>query len=304
MKNWILPLAIALLAAGTALAQASKTSEPTPDLPALNDEFNASSLSPGWMQFHEVEGWPNKMRKQDVNNSSKGHLYFEPGTSGWFGDQQAPFLFKEVTGDFDVRVRLKVSGLKEAMPQSQWSLAGLMARAPKKGGKDTWKRGEENWLFMTTGIAEELGKPVIETKKTINSRSSLKLRPAKLDWIEMRMVRVGPSFILLYKYDQDKQWTVQERFYNVDMPQTLQVGLIGYTNSYAVENKVKFGDTYTYNNTIYDHLGNPDLAVRADYIRFLKPKVNFGQTWLASVADNNLTDYSLSNEQLLKMLGD
>ena len=261
-------------------------------------------MSLRWYHFHEEEGWPNKVRKQDVGKTSKGHLYFEPGTSGWFGDQQAPFMYKEVSGDFDVRIRIKVEGLKEKMPQTQWSLAGLMARAPKKSGKDNWKRGEENWLFMTTGIAEELGKPVIETKKTINSCSSLKLRPAKLDWIEMRLVRVGPSFILLYKYDGDKNWVVQERFYNVDMPQMLQVGLIGYSNSYAVDNKIKFGDTFTYNNSTYDHLGNPDLAVRVDYIRFQQPKVQFGKSWLSSVAENNLTDYSLSNGELLKQLGD
>ncbi len=300
----ILQAALALALATPATAQMMNAPAPTANLPALNDEFNAASMTDGWKNFHEVEGWPNKMLKQDVNATSKGHLYFEPGTSGWFSDQQAPFMFKEVTGDFDVRTRLKVSGRKDDVPQTQWSLAGLMARAPKQGGKDTWKRGEENWLFMTTGIAEELNKPVIETKKTIRSNSSLKLRPAKLDWIEMRLVRVGPSFILLYKYDNDKNWIVRERFYNVDMPQTLQVGLIGYTNSYAVDNKIKFGDTFTYNNSTFDHLGNPDLAVRVDYIRFQKPKVDFGKTWLASVAENNLTDYSLSNQELLKLLGD
>lgn len=288
---------------GMAMAQPSGPA-PTPNLPALNDEFNGRDLTDGWKSFHEVEGWTNKIIKLDVNSTSKGHLYFEPGTSGWFADQQAPFLFKEVTGDFDVRVRMKVSGREKDLPQTQWSLAGLMARAPKKGGKDTWKRGEENWLFMTTGIAEELGKPVIETKKTISSRSSLKLRAAKLDWIEMRLVRVGPSFVLLYKYDADKTWTVRERFYNVDMPHTLQVGLIGYTNSYAVDNSIKFGDPFTYNNTTYDHLGKPDLAVLIDYIRFQKPKVNFGGSWLAAVGENNLTDYSISNDELLKLLGE
>ncbi|MFD2514415.1 hypothetical protein ACFSRY_11100 [Pontibacter locisalis] len=289
---------------GTALAQSVNKPAPTPDLPTLNDEFNSNALTDGWKSFHELEGWPNKMIKQDVSSTSKGNLYFEPGTSGWFADQQAPFLFKEIAGDFDVRVRMKVSGKKGELPQTQWSLAGLMARAPKKGGKNTWKRGEENWLFMTTGIAEELGKPVIETKKTINSRSSLKLRPAKPEWVQMRLVRVGPSFIFLYKYDQDSAWTVRERFYNVDMPQTLQVGLIGYTNSYAVDNSIKLGDTFTYNNTIYDHLGNPDLAVLVDYIRFQKPKISFGGSWLAAVGENNLTDYSVTNEELLKILGE
>ncbi|MBC5775338.1 DUF1349 domain-containing protein [Pontibacter sp. KCTC 32443] len=302
MKKMLL-LAAALCCATAASAQPTNATPPTANLPALNDEFNSTKLTDGWKNFHEVEGWVNKMIKQDVNSTSKGHLYFEPGTSGWFADQQAPFMFKEITGDFDVRVRMKVSGRKGDVPQSQWSLAGLMARAPKRGGKDTWKPGEENWMFMTTGIAEELGKPVIETKKTISSHSSLKLRPAKLDWIEMRLVRVGPSFVLLYKYDNDKTWTVRERFYNVDMPRTLQVGLIGYTNSYAVDNKIKFGDPVTYNNTTYDHLGNPDLAVRVDYIRFQKPKVEFGKSWLASVAENNLTDYSLSNDELLKLVG-
>lgn len=52
--------------------------------------------------------------------------------------------------------------------------------------------------------------------------------PAKSGWVELRIVRVGPSFILLSKYDGEA-WQVRERFHRSDLPRNVQVGFNVYT---------------------------------------------------------------------------
>lgn len=270
-------------------------------------DFNSMDDLSGWKWLHDTEGWPDKVRKKEVKD---GKLMLEMGTSGWFADKNAPFLYKEITGDFDVQARVRASGVKTDISETQWSLGGLMVRVPKRSGKDQWKPKEENWMFMTTGVAEEPGKQVIETKYTINSKSNLKLRDAKAAWITLRIVRLGNAFIMLYKYDSDKAWTVHDRFYLVDWPPVLQVGLNGYTNSYAVPGNISWGDPLKFNSETFDHLGKPDFVLSVDFVRFAKPKVNYdvqgnpGKQWLNQVYSNRLVDYSVTNNEVLKLLGE
>lgn len=275
--------------------------------PELNSDFNSTEELTKWKWLHEVEGWPDKVRKKDI---TAGNLILEMGTSGWFADKNAPFLFKEISGDFDIKARIKASGVSTDVSSTQWSLGGLMIRVPKKTGKDQWKPKEENWMFMTTGVAEEPGKQVIETKYTLNSRSNLKLRDAKPGWITLRITRVGNAFVMMYRYDGDKTWTVHDRFYLVDWPPVLQVGLNGYTNSYAVPGNILWGDPFKFNNETFDHLGKPDFLLTVDFVHFAKPKVNYnaegnpGKQWLNQVYVNRLIDYSVSNEKILELLGE
>ena len=285
-------------------------SSPVNAQPAGNNTITTDFSTPAeldqWQWLHTTEGWPDKVRRKEVSN---GLLIIEPGTSGWFADKNAPFLFKEISGDFDLRSRIKASGLTNPVSETIWSLGGLMVRVPKRGTKDQWKPKEENWMFMTTGVAEEKGKQVIETKYTLNSKSNLKLRDAKADWITLRITRIGNAFIMLYKYDQDKSWTVHDRFYLVDWPPVLQVGINCYTNSTAVPGNILWGDPFRFNNEEFDHLGKCDFRLSVDYIQITKPKVNYndadpGKQWLNQVYVNRLVDYSLSNEALLKILGD
>jgi regulation of enolase protein 1 (concanavalin A-like superfamily) len=290
-----------LLAGSLATSQAQSISEST-----LNSEFTSTDELKNWKWLHDTEGWPNKIRNQNIKD---GVLTLEAGTSGWFADKNAPFLYKEVKGDFDVRTRIKATGLSTDRSQTIWSLGGLMVRVPKRTDKTQWKPKEENWMFITTGIAEEPGKQVIETKYTLNSKSNLKLRDAKAEWITLRVTRVGNAFIMLYKYDADKDWTVHDRFYLVDWPPILQVGLNCYTNSMAVPGNILWGDPFKFNNEIFDHLGKPDFKIAIDFVRFSKPLVNYdaaqqGQQWLNQVYTNRLVDYNLSNKELAKMLGD
>lgn len=273
---------------------------------SLNSDFTNPAELQSWKWLHTTEGWPDKAKKKEVKD---GNLIIEPGTSGWFADKNAPFLYKEVSGDFDVRARIKASGLSSDISQTIWSLGGLMVRVPKRTNKEQWKAREENWMFMTTGVAEESGKQVIETKYTLNSKSNLKLRDAKAAWITLRITRIGNAFIMLYKYDSDKTWTVHDRFYLVDWPPLLQIGLNCYTNSTAVPGNILWGDPFKFNNEEFDHLGKCDFRLSVDYIHFSKPTLNYndpnpGKQWLNQVYANRLVDYSLSNEALLKIIGE
>lgn len=274
--------------------------------PALNASFSSSEELSNWKWLHTTEGWPDKAKKKEI---LEGNLIIEPGTSGWFADKNAPFLYKDVRGDFDVRTRLRATGLASDIATTNWSLGGLMVRVPKRGDKNQWKEKEENWMFITTGVAEESGKQVIETKYTLNSRSNLKLRDAKAEWITLRVVRVGNAFIMLYKYDDDKSWTVHDRFYLVDWPPVLQVGLNCYTNSMAVPGNVLWGDPFKFNNEEFDHLGKLDFRLTVDFVHFTKPTVSYastdpGKQWLHQVYTNRLVDYSISNEEIAKLLGE
>lgn len=273
---------------------------------ALNDDFKKENDLTGWKWLHDTEGWPDKVMNKEWKD---GVLNLDMGTSGWFADKNAPFLYKEVSGDFDVRARIRATGLTSDVSTTIWSLGGLMVRVPKRGGKDQWKPKEENWMFMTTGVAEEPNKQVIETKYTINSKSNLKLRDAKAEWITLRITRVGNAFIMSYKYDKDKSWTVHDRFYLVDWPPVLQVGLNGYTNSVAVPGNILWGDPLKFNSEKFDHLGKPDFKLSVDYVHFGTPAVNYnaanpGKQWLNGVYANRLVDYSVSNTEVLKLIGE
>lgn len=61
-------------------------------------------------------------------------------------DNQAGRLYREVTGNFVVTVRLEVMGTNRALPYAEFSLAGLFVRAPREFSAATWTPGGENWL--------------------------------------------------------------------------------------------------------------------------------------------------------------
>lgn len=256
-----------------------------PNLSDLNDEFDNPSSLANWKKVHEQEGWPDQVQRAEIKD---GQFIFEPGKSGWFNEDYAPLFYKEVMGDFDVRMRVMATGISGKIPQTKWSLGGLMVRQPKTHPFVKGQPRAENWLFLNFGAAEVAGKQVIESKYTLNSKSNLKLRDANADWITLRVVRVGHAFISMYKYDKEKSWTVQDRYYIQQWSPLVQIGVNGYTASAG---------------------GPNDLRLIIDYIRFSKPKVSFNtgdrfNDWYNNVSKNNLTDYSLSNEELIKQLGE
>jgi hypothetical protein len=292
MLNLLLPLA--LLATNAAAAPN--------DLAALNDEFESGSLSPDWTVFHARYGWPDKIKAMDVGRTTEGALHLQPYDSAWVRDLNAPFLFKTLQGDFDVRARVRVRGLNGDVPGGTWSLGGLMARVPNGLDASTWKPRAENWNFITTGVGHEAGKVMTETKATFNSTSSLKLRPYRSGWVELRLVRSGMAMFALARPDANSPWQVRDRFYRMESPPPIQVGLIAYTSSPDVPDGGPEDPERI--NRYVPRDARVDMALEVDWIRFSRPKPQPIRDWYAQVnGTNRLTDPNLTEGELLEALG-
>jgi Protein of unknown function (DUF1349) len=260
--------------AGTPAAPVPTSASANDDLSALSDEFSDTANLASWKNPSAVEGWPSQIQKLVVNATSPGALYLVPYTSTWFEDYHGVFLYKEVTGDFMVTTRIKAIGKHSAVPISAFSLTGVMARAPRDGlTVATWTPGRENWVFITTGVGHAVeGTPQIETKTTVNSVSDLRLIPSVTDWLDLRIVRVGQTFVMLYRLPGES-WTLSRCFDRPDLPQRLQVGLNAYTDWEPINSQF-YNNEGAFNRTLLTGpQTHPDLIVRDDYIRFSRPTV-------------------------------
>jgi hypothetical protein len=289
----------------TALALLLQNAAPPPPPPAdirtFSDEFDATELSKDWTLFHAAYGWPDKIKALDVGRTTKGALHLEPYHSAWVRDLNAPFLFKTVQGDFDVRARVRSRGLAGEIPGGTWSLGGLMARVPNGRKADDWQPRSENWHFITTGVGHEAGKAMTETKGTYNSHSSLKLRPWGSGWTELRLVRVGMALFALARPEGETQWQVRDRFYRMEGSPFMQVGLIAYTQSPDVPPRPERPEQ---DNRSVDKTARVDMALEVDWIRFARPQPRSINDWYAQVnGTNKLADPNLAEAEVLRLLG-
>jgi hypothetical protein len=291
-------LVVLLLVASSAALQA----QPTDSLARKSDAFDDARSLSAWTRLAETEGWSDKLRTLDVNDTSDGALYLEPYPSVWFYDYTAPFLFKTVEGNFMVTTRINVSGLEAPMPSTTYSLAGLMARRPRSDAPfradSAWAKDREHYVFLVTGTTGEPGAPKIETKSAVRSRPIVKHYPRTTSgWIELRLVRLGETVIALYRRP-DGEWQLHERFYRPDLPRRLQVGLMAYGDYATVREEVWY-DPWAYNTSVIRQ--DADMQVEADYVRFRRPTLSAeAQRY---VAERNLhwDDYRISNEQLVAL---
>jgi hypothetical protein len=300
-----------LLAAGTLILTAATAL--ADDLASLSDEFTGSRLSSSWTRFDREYGWPDKLKTLDVGRTTPGSLHLQPYDSAWVRDLSAPFLLKEVTGDFDVRARVRVRGKGGPVPGGTWSLGGLMARVPNDSRADAWQPNRENWHFLTTGVGYEPGKTMTETKATYNSSSHLKLRPFASGWVELRLVRVGNALFALARPGGAEAWQVRDRFYRMDGKPQMQVGLIAYTSS---PDEPAGPDNASVENLRVKKDLAVDMLMDVDWVRFSRPRGHRAArppsdraaalaAWYAQVNGKNpLTDPNLPEAELLRQLGE
>jgi hypothetical protein len=297
-----LAVAGAVTLAGAATAQQARRMPPPIDPAVLNDEFDGTSLDASWKRFDAEYGWPDKVKALDVGKTTKGALHLEPYHSAWVRDLNAPFLFKTVTGDFDVRARVRMKGANGDVPGGTWSLGGLMARVPNGLNAGNWEPRRENWHFITTGVGHEAGKTMTETKGTYNSYSSLKLRPYRSGWIELRLVRVGMALFALARPEGSAKWEVRDRFYRMEGSPAMQVGLIAYTTSDDVPPGPE--DASKINPSV-DKDAKVDAVLEVDWIRAARPKPAPVNDWYGQVnGSNRLADPNMPEAEVLKLLGD
>jgi hypothetical protein len=262
------------------------------DLTPLSDEFNDATTLSQWKRVYVVEGWgANQLEVLDINTTRAGHMVMIPFTSTWYNDYRGELTFKEVTGDFVVTTDVEAGRRNgSGPPRSQFSLGGIMLRAPRQITPATWQPGGENYFFLSLGAASAAGTFQFEVKITRSSNSVLDIKDASATGGHaiIQFARLGPYFIALKNVAG--QWSVHQRYVRNDMPATLQVGMTVYTDYPAASSVSPF----VQNSTVL-HIGNPDLVAAFDYFRFARPQVP------ASLVGADLT--MVSDAVLLSFLG-
>ncbi len=205
---------------------------PAPTLADLSDTFEGGALDSSWSTLQDgnlavaVEGGALAM------TVTKHAL--------WFNESAGTLIHKPVTGDFKVTapVHARMASDPTMPPDRFVHLGGLMARDGTSAS--------ENYVFIVLGWDEQ--DLSIETKSTDDDVSNY-VGPA---WpsgdAELRLCRVGSTFVVLKRMIGAASWEVAETYERPDLPATLQVG----PNAYAYADP---GIT-------------PDLTVRFDEVRF------------------------------------
>ena len=248
-------LALVLLSSGPALAD---------DLAPLSTGFDAAADLEAWSE-HAPEGFTAKWAPPRIED---GMLVLTPKSSGWFEDNQAGHLYRQIAGDFIVTTRIEVRGVGADLPQTPFSLAGLFVRAPRQVSAASWAPGQENWLFFSVGTAAPAGEPHYEVKTTTNSLSTLKILPSQTGWVELRIARHGELFTLLHRPEGVEDWRVIDQMIRPDLPQVLNVGLTAYADYASVQ---PIYPDYQRYNTQGAAAENADLVARVDRIAFRRP---------------------------------
>lgn len=234
------------------------------DLRSLSTQFNSPESLQNWQEY-QVEGWVSKWETPRIENNS---LVLQPRSSGWFEDNQAGHLYREITGDFIVTTRMRVEGTQASIPQRSFSLAGLLIREPHTFTKASWTPNKENWLFFSIGTAFPAGSSQFEMKSTTDSLSTLKIVDAPEGWMRLRVARSGELFTLLCQAENSDQWQVLDQFIRPDLPETLNVGLTAYADWDSIA-----ADYPNYQK--YNEQGastqNADLVAYVDSIDFRRP---------------------------------
>ncbi len=265
------------------------------DLTALSDEFDDASSLVHWRSVWQTEGWgANQLLTRDINTSDPGRLVLVPHASTWYRDWRGVLEYKEVTGDFVVTTDVEPRRRSGAgAPQSAFSLAGIMVRAPRSSvtSPATWTPGAENYVFLSLGTGDSPGQFQFEVKTTLNSDSILRLSPG-VARARIQVARIGTTFVMLRQTDGGP-WIVHQRYTRADVPSAVQVGLTTYTD-WPTASQL---EPLQHNQTVLRG-GNPDLVALFEYVRFARPNVP------ASLQGRDLSNpASVSDDELTAFLG-
>lgn len=259
------------------------------DIAQLSDEFDNPKTKPSWKHVFQQEGWnANQLERFDINATQPGWMFMMPYTSTWYKDYRGVLAFKDISGDFVMTTRLRVNRRGgEGPPRAQFSLAGIMVRQPHQ----KWAPGQENYVFLSIGSADNPGNYQFEVKTTINSDSQLRISPTGSGEAILQAARIG-SYLILLK-NENGVWSVHQRYHHPALSGPVQAGLTCYTDW---PNASKLGPQ-EHNDTVIRN-GSPDLVVVYDYVRYRRPKVP--ASWAGKRLDS---PQAVPDQELLQYLG-
>ncbi len=303
MKPRLTPFAL-----GLAICLAASTLHASDDLTVLSDEFDSAHSVTNWQRIHQVEGWGNDaLQVFDINTTQPGRMTMVPHTSSWYAEWRGELTYKTVTGDFVITTDVETTGRSRVRPpMALYSLAGIMVRTPRTmTNPSQWTPGGQNYVFLSTGAANNPGTFQYEVKTTVNSQSTLYISNGAPARSSIQVARIGPHLILLRR-GPGGAWQVHQRYFRPDMPATLQAGLTVYTdwptceavgvqyqNQFVLTNGLRLPNGVVLNSC------RPDLIASFNYVRYARPIVP------ANLAGANLSNAgAVSDAQLLSFLGE
>lgn len=268
------------------------------DLTALSDDFEDAVTQSNWQRLYQTEGWAgDQLQTWDVNGTQSGRMVMIPHTTVWYQDYRGPMVYKEITGDFVITTEVHItdrddvgdSDLDDVPNGSQYSLGGLMIRTPRDITDPAvdWSPGShqndgtnngENYIFLSLGWGNAGSQFQMETKTTRNSNSSLVLQSMGNNAvIQLQIARIGDSAYTLYQIP-GQDWVLNSRYHRPDLPETLQVGMVTYTDWTKANDYTPF---YQNNNTLqpggYDptpaEAFQPDLVAGYEFVHFDRPEI-------------------------------
>ncbi len=284
----------------------------TDDLAPLSDEFADASSQSAWIRINETEGWnADQLQVWDVNETQPGRMVMQPNTVVWYENYRGPMAYKEVTGDFVITTEVHItdrddvgqSDPDDVPDDAHFSLGGVMIRSPRDltNAPVEWTPGGENYVFLSLGHGTD-GNFTYEVKTTQDSVSNLELTPTNTNTATLQIARIGNSVITLRR-EPGQDWIVHDRFTRTDMPESLQVGLVSYTDWTKANDFTPF---FHNGNVLQPGVApdptpgesfDPDLVAGYEYARFARPEVP------AALEGVDLVG-AATDAQLLSFLGD
>lgn len=300
LPGWALLLAPAIVASAHAQQ----------DLCPLNDEFNDPLTLGSWQQVHVTEQWnANPVEFEDIGATRPGFLTMIPYTVTWYANYRGPLRYKRVSGDFVLSTSVRVTGRDSvSVPSTPYSLGGIMIRTPRNITPATWTPGGENYVFLSNGYGNAFpSRFQFEVKTTVNSSSTLILSDSPGSDAELRIARIGAYVIALRRSPGDT-WRVHRRYARNDFPDTLQAGMVAYTDWDKASDFTPFDHNRTslhlplppdVPNPTPAEPFHPDVRAQYDFMRFARPQVP------APLVGADLTNATLvTDAMLLAFLGD
>jgi hypothetical protein len=234
--------------AATATTAGGDPEDPDDPIGILSDDFDDPGSLVAWNRREAIEGGDGYIDRLAVED---GRLRLRPTASGWYAGYMGPMLFKRVAGDFAIETSVRAASLSstDTAPTQLFNAGGLIVRDPGS------VNGAQNWITHNVGRQQpEVG---TEGKDTRDSASHLEL----VDGVHhgtLRICRIGSTFILARRLDNEGDLREMHRFERPDLPETLQVGMMANGWNSADEHP--------------DTSVAPDVEVSFDYVRFWRPR--------------------------------
>lgn len=193
---------------------------PESSLEAAGSEFDSPADLAGW-RINPGESLDDGEAADATVTVVDGSLQLVPGRSQWLNRHHGLGVGREIRGDVMVTARLLATGLTNPSSATDWSLSGIMLRAPLTAA------GAEEWVHLSTGFVRG---PVLERKQTLLGNSELTTFTVPPGWVELRLVRNGPAVAALHR-SPGEAWTLDYTYAETRLPDQVELLLTGQTGA-------------------------------------------------------------------------